>query len=156
MYTYEWKERPLKSLWIGLMWVRYSSFFQLTWKERELWSRVVLKKMVPFCSNNLAHKLSICLCWKERCFSNSSLFFLWTHSKTISGCPRPWIILNLIVFNIVILTIKLKILGSLFYILVFWDRISLCNPGCSETHYADESGLKLTEICLPLPLEFWD
>lgn len=120
MYVYiRVKRKTFKSLWIGLMWVRHSSFFQLTWKERELWSCVVLKKIVPFCSNNLAPKLSIYLCWKERCFSNSSLFFLWTHSKTPSGCPKPWIILSLIVFNIVIRIIKLKILGSLFYILVF-------------------------------------
>jgi hypothetical protein len=35
--------------------------------------------------------------------------------------------------------------------LLFWDRISLCIPGCPETSYADQGGLELTEISLPLP-----
>ena len=40
---------------------------------------------------------------------------------------------------------------------VFWDRVSLCkSPGCPGTHYVDQDGLKLTEICLPLPPECWD
>lgn len=30
--------------------------------------------------------------------------------------------------------------------LLFWDRISLCIPGCPETSYADQGGLELTEI----------
>jgi hypothetical protein len=27
--------------------------------------------------------------------------------------------------------------------LVFQDRVSLCNPGCPETHSVDQAGLKL-------------
>ena len=35
--------------------------------------------------------------------------------------------------------------------LVVQDRVSLCSPDCPGTHYVDRAGLKLTEICLPLP-----
>jgi hypothetical protein len=27
--------------------------------------------------------------------------------------------------------------------LVFWDRVSLCSPGCPGTHFVDQAGLKL-------------
>ena len=39
---------------------------------------------------------------------------------------------------------------------VFPDRISLCSPGCPETHSVDQAGLELTEIHMPLPLKCWD
>jgi hypothetical protein len=29
------------------------------------------------------------------------------------------------------------------YILVFQDRVSLCSPGCPETHFVDQAGLEL-------------
>jgi hypothetical protein len=32
----------------------------------------------------------------------------------------------------------------------------LCSPGCPRTSSMDQAGLKLTEICLPLPPEYWD
>jgi hypothetical protein len=39
----------------------------------------------------------------------------------------------------------------------FQDRVSLSNkPWLSWTHSVDQTGLELTEICLPLPLECWD
>ena len=28
---------------------------------------------------------------------------------------------------------------------------SICGSGYSESHYADQAGLKFTELCLPLP-----
>jgi hypothetical protein len=31
----------------------------------------------------------------------------------------------------------------LFYFLVFWDRVSLCSPGCPGTHSVDQAGLEL-------------
>lgn len=35
---------------------------------------------------------------------------------------------------------------------LFWDKISLCIPGYSGTHYIYQAGLKLTEIAwLPHP-----
>ena len=30
-----------------------------------------------------------------------------------------------------------------FWFLVFWDRVSLCSPGCPGTHSVDQAGLKL-------------
>ena len=32
----------------------------------------------------------------------------------------------------------------------FKDEDSLCSPGLPRTHYIDQAGLDLTEICLPL------
>ena len=41
--------------------------------------------------------------------------------------------------------------------LVFQDRFSLFSFGaCPGTHSVDQAGLKLTEICLPLPPECWN
>jgi hypothetical protein len=31
----------------------------------------------------------------------------------------------------------------LFLVLVFWDRVSLCSPGCPGTHSVDQAGLEL-------------
>ena len=43
------------------------------------------------------------------------------------------------------------------YFFVFRDRVSLCNsPSFPTTHSETISGLKLTEIFLPLPPECWD
>ena len=39
---------------------------------------------------------------------------------------------------------------------IFWVRVSLCSSGCPGTHYVNQAGLKLTEICLPLPVKCWD
>ena len=30
-----------------------------------------------------------------------------------------------------------------FWFLVFRDRVSLCSPGCPETHFVDQAGLEL-------------
>jgi hypothetical protein len=30
-----------------------------------------------------------------------------------------------------------------FFFLVFWDRVSLCSPGCPGTHSVDQTGLEL-------------
>jgi hypothetical protein len=38
----------------------------------------------------------------------------------------------------------------------FWDRVSLCSPGCPGTHSVVQTGLKLTEILLPLLPRCWD
>ena len=37
--------------------------------------------------------------------------------------------------------------------LIFQDRVPMCGPGCAETHYADQTGFKLTET---LYLGCWD
>jgi hypothetical protein len=40
-----------------------------------------------------------------------------------------------------------------FFVLffAFQDKVSLCSPGCPETHSVDQAGLEFPEICLPLP-----
>jgi len=30
------------------------------------------------------------------------------------------------------------------------EKVSLCSPGWPGTHYVDQAGLKLSEMCLPL------
>lgn len=42
----------------------------------------------------------------------------------------------------------------LFYLFIFFETGSC--PGCPGTHYTNQAGLKLTEICLPLSLECWN
>lgn len=37
---------------------------------------------------------------------------------------------------------------------VYLFSISLCTSGCSGTHYVDQADLELTELYLPLELEF--
>jgi len=32
----------------------------------------------------------------------------------------------------------------------------MCSPGCPGTHSVDQTGLELTETCLPLPPKYWD
>jgi hypothetical protein len=43
-----------------------------------------------------------------------------------------------------------------FFFFFFWDKVSLCSPGCPGTHSVDQAGFKLREIHLPLPLMCWD
>ena len=33
-----------------------------------------------------------------------------------------------------------------YILLVFQDRVSLCNPGCPETHSVDQAGLELRNL----------
>jgi hypothetical protein len=33
--------------------------------------------------------------------------------------------------------------GKAFFLFVFQDRVSLCSPGCPETHSVDQAGLEL-------------
>jgi hypothetical protein len=35
---------------------------------------------------------------------------------------------------------------NFFLFLVFWDRVSLCSPGCPGTHSVDQAGLKLRSL----------
>jgi hypothetical protein len=38
---------------------------------------------------------------------------------------------------------KQAMMGFVCLILVFWDRVSLCSPGCPGTHSEDQAGLEL-------------
>jgi hypothetical protein len=33
-----------------------------------------------------------------------------------------------------------------FLFFVFWDRVSLCSPGCPGTHFVDQAGLELRNL----------
>jgi hypothetical protein len=47
-------------------------------------------------------------------------------------------------------------LPFLFVGFVFQDRGFPCSPGCPGTHFENQAGLKLTEICLLLLSTCWD
>jgi hypothetical protein len=32
------------------------------------------------------------------------------------------------------------------FVFVFWDRVSLCSPGCPGTHSVDQAGLRLRNL----------
>jgi hypothetical protein len=36
-----------------------------------------------------------------------------------------------------------KVFFCLFVVLFFWDRVSLCSPGCPGAHFLDQAGLEL-------------
>ena len=42
------------------------------------------------------------------------------------------------------------------FCVLFWNRISLHSSSWSGTLYVDQAGLELIEVCLLLPLEFWN
>lgn len=45
----------------------------------------------------------------------------------------------------------------LLLLVILQDKASLCySSSCPGTHLVGQSGLELSEICLPLPLEHWD
>jgi hypothetical protein len=45
--------------------------------------------------------------------------------------------------EISIFVVVLVVFVCLFYFVLFLDRVSLCNPGCPESHSADQAGLEL-------------
>lgn len=42
-----------------------------------------------------------------------------------------------------------------FFVLVVWDRFSLCSSDCSETHPVDQTGLKLTDLAASASWVLW-
>lgn len=44
--------------------------------------------------------------------------------------------------------------GLILVLFYFWDRVLLCHPFRPGTHFADQAGLKLREILLPVLLEW--
>lgn len=43
-----------------------------------------------------------------------------------------------------------------FFVFVFKDKVSLCNPSWPAIYYVDQFGFELTKICLPLPPGCWN
>jgi hypothetical protein len=58
-------------------------------------------------------------------------------------------------YKCAILRTQCFIIGSFFWGgggLVFWDRVSLCSPGCPGTHFVDQAGLELRNLPASLSL----
>jgi hypothetical protein len=51
--------------------------------------------------------------------------------------------ISLYLSNVRKLTFVLPSLSFVFCFFVFWDRVSLCSPGCPRTHSVDQAGLEL-------------
>jgi hypothetical protein len=47
--------------------------------------------------------------------------------------------------------VNITISNYFFLLFCFWDRNSLCSIDCPLTHYVDQGGLELMEICLLSP-----
>jgi hypothetical protein len=87
--------------------------------EREFPSRV---KEFPW-GKESHHSDQICLPWKSiknKTKQNKTLFSFYSY------LPKPF-----------------WLLFFFFFLLVFRDRVSLCSPGCPETHSVDQAGLEL-------------
>jgi len=57
-------------------------------------------------------------------------------------------------FSSLSLSLSLSLIFCLFVLFCFWEKVSLCNPGCPGTHSLDQAGLEF-EIPLPLPTKCW-
>ena len=47
------------------------------------------------------------------------------------------------IYTLVFLFLSFLFLFCFWFGLVFWDRVSLCSPGCPGTHSVDQAGLEL-------------
>lgn len=47
-------------------------------------------------------------------------------------------------------------LHGILFVLFYFETGSLSSSRCSETHYIDQTGLKIIEIPPPLPHQYWD
>jgi hypothetical protein len=50
---------------------------------------------------------------------------------------------NLVLFYLFIFLVLFCLFCFVCFVLFFQDRVSLCSPGCLETHFVDQVGLKL-------------
>ena len=87
---------------------------------------------------------------------NRSTHFLMARSKNINNF-HTLIPSGGIFFPFVVVLFHFCYVFWFVLVLVYWDKVSLCSSGCPGTHSVDhQGGLKLTEICLPLPLKCWN
>jgi hypothetical protein len=73
----------------------------------------------------------------------------WTHHQV--GCHEPGIPFRHQAPRINPHRLDIRYLFFFFPSNVFRDGISLCSSGYPSTYSVDQAGLKLTEICLPVP-----
>lgn len=74
-------------------------------------------------------------------------FFILRISIKFPGWPWTWIFQPQPPKNLKVQSYTTKFgLKSHFF---FWDRVFLCSPGYSGTFSVDQTGLELTETCLP-------
>ena len=85
-----------------------------------------------FCPVSFSARMS---CIWHICFILKSRFHI-REENTIS------VLLNLTYFIIMVSSFIFLVFGFL----VFGDRVSLCRPGCSGTHFVDQAGLELRNL----------
>jgi hypothetical protein len=63
----------------------------------------------------------------------------------LNKTPRTWLYFIILAFFFLsfFLSFSLSFFLSFYLFLVFRDRVSLCSPGCPETHSVDQAGLEL-------------
>jgi hypothetical protein len=64
------------------------------------------------------------------------------------------VLLLLVVVVVVVVVVMVVVVFVCF--LFFVGEQGLYRPSCHRTHWIDQAGFKLTEICLPLPSKCWN
>lgn len=101
------------------------------------------------------------------CTPVSSLTFsctpccVYTHTQTCTCMLNKWIQLNFSLFKNWMLSFHsfFLLFSFLFFLLLLFslrDRVSMRSSSCPRTHFVNHTGLRFTEISLPLPLKCWD
>jgi hypothetical protein len=96
--------------------------------------------------------------WHKVCFCGSSVKNVATFCPWLKSLPEA----KVKRLRLIALTkeVSKKLSGDfvlwlslflLFFCFCFWDRVSLCSPGCPGTHFVDQAGLELKFACLCLP-----
>jgi hypothetical protein len=106
------------------------------------------------------HNHSLCL-WMCMCVSSAYMYACpWYPRRSEEGMRSLWNQSWLWVMW----ELNLGLLQELSRLLIRWllllffllDRVSLCSPRGPITHIVEQAGLKLTEICSPLPPKYCD
>jgi hypothetical protein len=84
--------------------------------------------------------------WKLNSFN---YLFCWLISATvtfISHFQMTFSVINLILNGSVGWWLLFCFLFLFLFVCLFQDRVSLCSPGCPETHFVDHAGLELRNL----------
>ena len=73
------------------------------------------------------------------------LYYMFTIVYKLFSVRKSWLILPVNKRRKCLKVFKYKIGGGVVVCLFvcFWDRVSLCSPGCPRTHSVDQAGLEL-------------
>jgi hypothetical protein len=91
-------------------------------------------------------------CWSCRVYR---MFLPFLSSPPLPSPPLPSPPLLSFLFLLSSLSLFFFLSISPFFFLPFYTRF-LCSSGSPRTCYVQQAGPRLTEICLPLPSEFWN